>query len=95
MRWYVCMGILVAAAGCGGGPVVVGGGSGAGMSDECNASRQRGLVGRQIDDYAAVTTAAPKVRLINPGDAVSQDHRPDRLNIVFGSDGRVDKVYCG
>ncbi|PZP19422.1 MAG: hypothetical protein DI613_21395, partial [Kocuria rhizophila] len=29
-----------------------------------------------------------------PGDAVTADFRPDRLNIETGTDGRIAKVGC-
>lgn len=64
-------------------------------SDTCDARAQRSLIGRTVDDRASLTLAAPKVRLIDPGDAVTQDHQPDRLNIEFDEAGRITRVYCG
>lgn len=63
--------------------------------DECDARSQRGLVGRRLDDMAAVSAAAPKVRFINPGDAVTQDNQPDRLNVELDENRVVTRVYCG
>ena len=34
-------------------------------------------------------------RAINPGDMVTQDFRPDRLNIEIGEDGRIKQFRCG
>jgi hypothetical protein len=64
-------------------------------SDECNARSQRGLIGGPIEDMAAVSAAAPKVRFIRPGDAVTMDEQPDRLNIRLDENGNVQEVYCG
>ncbi|WP_112320719.1 I78 family peptidase inhibitor [Oceanibium sediminis] len=63
--------------------------------DACDARSQRGLVGRELDDMAAVSAAAPKVRFINPGDSVTQDNQPDRLNVELDDNRVVTRVYCG
>ena len=34
------------------------------------------------------------IRVINPGDAVTMDFRPDRLNIENGENGRIRKFAC-
>lgn len=34
------------------------------------------------------------IRVINPGDAVTMDFRPDRLNIENGADGGIKKFGC-
>ncbi|MEM8787763.1 MAG: I78 family peptidase inhibitor [Pseudomonadota bacterium] len=65
------------------------------MADSCDARGQRGLVGAVPRDLAGLSLVAPKVRFINPGDAVAQDAQPDRLNIVFDDAGAVTEVYCG
>lgn len=36
-----------------------------------------------------------RIRLIAPGDAVTMDFRPDRLNIETGDDGRIKLFRCG
>ncbi|WP_284378327.1 I78 family peptidase inhibitor [Amylibacter marinus] len=36
-----------------------------------------------------------KTRIIRPGMAVTMDHRPNRMNIVIGTSGRIERVYCG
>ncbi|NNU79330.1 hypothetical protein HMH01_02660 [Halovulum dunhuangense] len=65
------------------------------MSDTCDARSQRGLVGDVITDRAAIAVAAPKVRFIGPGDSVTMDNQPDRLNIELDAQGVVTRVYCG
>jgi hypothetical protein len=36
-----------------------------------------------------------RIRTIRPGDAVTMDFRPDRLNIEIGEDGRIKLFRCG
>lgn len=36
-----------------------------------------------------------RIRTINPGDSVTMDLRPDRLNIEVGKDGRIKLFRCG
>ena len=35
------------------------------------------------------------IRYIAPGDLVTQDLRPDRLNVETGEDGRIKQFRCG
>lgn len=35
-----------------------------------------------------------QIRVINPGDAVTMDFRPDRLNAETGEDGRIKQFRC-
>ncbi len=34
-------------------------------------------------------------RVINPGDAVTMDWRPDRLNLMLAEDGSLERVWAG
>ena len=34
-------------------------------------------------------------RVIYPNQAVTMDHRPERLNISIGKSERIERVYCG
>jgi|GEM_PF-2473280 len=88
--------VLVAfmAAGCGG-PTDVIGTDGQLIADECDARSQRGLVGTELEDRAALSAAAPKVRYIGPGGNASSDIQPDRLNVVLDSNNIVTRVFCG
>ena len=62
---------------------------------QCGAPGQQNLVGRTVEDLAAVSFASAVTRFINPGDVVTQDVRPERMNIEFGDDGKITRVYCG
>ncbi len=92
MRKFICIGLFLAVTACEDGGLSIAGNFG---SDECNARSQRGLIGGPIEDMAAVSAAAPKVRFIRPGDAVTMDVQPDRLNIRLDENGVVQEVYCG
>jgi len=35
------------------------------------------------------------LRVIHPGDAVTMDFRPDRLNVEIGAGGRIERLRCG
>lgn len=90
MRAVALMFLMTGLAACGGGF-----GGSAEFSDSCNARSQQGLVGDRINDMASLSLAAPKVRIIDPGDSVTQDQQDDRLNIVRDGNGVVTRVYCG
>lgn len=62
---------------------------------QCGAQGQQNLVGQTVEDLAAVSFASAVTRFINPGDVVTQDVRPERMNIEFGEDGKISRVYCG
>ncbi|MCZ0960399.1 I78 family peptidase inhibitor [Paracoccus benzoatiresistens] len=61
--------------------------------DTCRASAYQGLVGQPIEVLAAMTFPIG-TRRIGPDDAVTSDFRPERLNIEYGSTGRIEKVSC-
>lgn len=92
MRFAILLTLVSTLAACGGAQI---GGESAEFSDVCNARAQQRLVGEQVQDMAALAVAAPKVRFIDPGDSVTQDNQPDRLNVVRDGDGVVTRVYCG
>ncbi len=95
MRLATLIIVLPLAAGCS----AVGGAGGedglSAFSDDCNARRQQSLVGGPVEDMAALALAAPKVRIIDPGDSVTAGDEPDRLNVERDADGTVTRVYCG
>ncbi|WP_233417221.1 I78 family peptidase inhibitor [Halovulum marinum] len=92
MRAVIISTLVVGLAACQGAGTA---GGGAEFSDVCNARAQQDLVGGRIADMASLAVAAPKVRFIDPGDSVTQDQQPDRLNIVRDGNGVVTRVYCG
>ena len=58
--------------------------------DTCGASAYAQLVGQNI---AAVTMPA-SVRTIAPDSVVTQDFRPDRLNIIGDAQGVIQRLEC-
>lgn len=62
-------------------------------ADTCGADDYAGLVGTPI---AAVTLPAELgARVIGPGDVVTTDFVPERLNIEVDEDGVVTGLRCG
>ena len=62
-------------------------------ADACGAAGYQSLVGAPL---AAVTLPADlNDRVIRPGEAVTLDFRPDRLNLELDADGTIVRVYCG
>jgi hypothetical protein len=62
-------------------------------ADYCGASHFRALIGKtesQIDR----DTLPLHTRIIRPGEMVTQDFLPERLNIRLGPDGKVASVQC-
>src|SRR5690606_3567280 len=68
-------------------------------SDGCGADR----LGRYLNVLPTATIMADiatavehdRIRYIAPGDAVTEDFRPDRLNVETGVDGRIKLFRCG
>jgi len=60
--------------------------------DTCGASQYAALVGQ---NFAAVTLPADSgIRIIQPDTMVTEDFRPDRINILVGADGIITSVEC-
>lgn len=60
----------------------------------CGAAGMQDLVGKD-DDVLAAMTFPVGTRLIYPGTPVTEDYRPDRLNIDIDQSGRITGVWCG
>lgn len=65
-----------------------------GAGATCAADAYQVLVGQRAVEVDRASLPAPH-RVYGPGDAVTMDYRPDRLNIVVGEDGTVVEVKCG
>lgn len=62
--------------------------------DTCDASRFTYLVG--LPQTSLEDVVLPDgTRVIPPGSIVTNDFRPDRLNIVIDGNAEVERVYCG
>ena len=66
---------------------------------ECDASKAEALVGREASEEngaeAKRLTGARGVRWIRPGQAVTMDYSPSRLNISVDSNERIEGFNCG
>lgn len=49
----------------------------------------------KVREALVASVAHNRVRWIRPGTAITQDYRPDRLNIILDEDGRVMTMRCG
>lgn len=67
--------------------------------DACGASRVQEYQGAAADSRAREAVArdsgARTIRWIGPGDAVTMDYRPDRLNAELDAAGRIAVLRCG
>lgn len=61
--------------------------------DLCNAAAMQGLVGQPASVLQTMMLRAG-TRVINPGDPVTMDFRPDRMNVEIGANGRIEKIAC-
>lgn len=60
----------------------------------CGASGMQNLIGKD-DDVLAAFTLPQGTRFIYPGTPVTEDYRPDRLNIDIDQSGVITGVWCG
>ncbi|SES05004.1 Peptidase inhibitor I78 family protein [Tranquillimonas rosea] len=61
--------------------------------ETCREGAYDGLVGRPL---AAVTLPQSlDTRVIRPNEMVTQDYRPDRLNLELDGEGTIIRAYCG
>ena len=91
MRLWLALG-LAAGAACATVPAEEGAGT-------CDAAALGGLVGREptgaLGEEALRRSGARTLRWIRPGDAVTMDYRPDRLNVRLDERHRVEGFSCG
>jgi hypothetical protein len=64
------------------------------VPDACGASGMQDLVGKGKDVLAAMTFPQG-TRVIEPGMAITEDYRTERLNIDLNEAGRIVRVWCG
>jgi len=64
------------------------------QSDTCQATPYARLIGQDATALERELILR-QVRLIRPGDAVTQDFRPVRLNFEIGPDNRILRIFCG
>jgi len=65
----------------------------------CSAEAGAPLVGRSataaLGAEALRLTGARRLRWIRPGDMVTMDYSPERLNVHLDAEGKVERLACG
>ena len=62
--------------------------------DACGAPGLQNLVGQPLAAFEAVGHDGT-VRVIRPGQAVTMDYGPNRLNVVLDDRDRIIRINCG
>lgn len=65
-----------------------------GIGGDCGAADLQDLVGQPESVLQTMRFAGP-VRVIHPGQAVTMDFSPARLNIIIDEQGKIAEVRCG
>jgi hypothetical protein len=91
LRTVAAFGLLGGLAACEGMPAMNVAG---GPADACGAAARQNLVGTSVGALDAGALPEDR-RVIFPGMAVTQDFRPERLNVEVGANDEIARVYCG
>ena len=66
---------------------------------QCHAAGAQALLGQpfetQLVDQALAGSGALRARVIHPGEAVTMELDPLRLNIELDTEGRIHRLRCG
>jgi len=65
-----------------------------GTSGNCGAAELQYLLG-QPASMLATLALTPATRIIRPGEAVTMDYSPDRLDIELDAIARIIRISCG
>ena len=63
-------------------------------ANACGAAELQGLVGQHARVLDTMRFSQP-TRIIRPGEAVTMDYGPNRLNIEINEANRIGRVSCG
>ena len=88
---------MIALAGCqagAGAGAKQGGAVAQNEDDPCAAVKFASLVGTQGSDVNE-SMFPDGTRVLRPGMVMTMDYRGDRLNVVIGESGKVERVHCG
>lgn len=68
-------------------------------ADACGAERVQDRIGRAYDaalgEAIRAESGAASMRVVRPGEAVTLDYRPDRLNVRLDEDDVIAEIACG
>jgi hypothetical protein len=64
------------------------------IGGSCGAGEMGYLVGQQVEEVD-LDTLARSVRPIYPDTAITEDYRPQRVNLDLTADGVILRVWCG
>ncbi len=64
------------------------------LEDTCNATRFANLIGQEATALETTLLLGP-VRVIRPGDMVTMDFRPDRVNFKIDANEVILAIDCG
>ncbi|WP_439155477.1 I78 family peptidase inhibitor [Yoonia sp.] len=64
------------------------------LEDTCGAVDNAALIGQDATALEKVLIIG-MVRVIRPGDMVTQDYRPTRINFMIGADEKITSITCG
>lgn len=90
---------VLAATACAATPDYRTGGPNPPLQMQCDAERARWAIGREasadVVEEVRGATQSQHVRVIHPGQAVTMDFRPDRVNIHVNERNAITSVTCG
>ena len=91
--------LLLALGGCAATPEMRTGGPHPPKPMQCDADRARWAIGREatadVVDEVRAATRSEHVRVIHPGQAVTMDFSPVRVNIHVNERNAITSVTCG
>lgn len=64
------------------------------VQDDCGASQLQGLIGQPVGILAGMTFTGP-VRVLRPGDVVTMEFGPNRLNFDVDAQDHITRITCG
>lgn len=59
----------------------------------CDARNYRPLIGQPVS--ATTFPASRNLRVYSVNDIVTNDYIPQRTNVVYGTNGKIQQVFCG
>ena len=69
-------------------------GDGAGPGDTCGLAEVQDFIGENESVVMATVFVNP-TRIIHPGDSVTMDFNPERINFRVGPGGLIEQITCG